>query len=594
MRNNIVYMYIVYILLVYLLWLMDITILIYYIFWISNVFLYPLLWLWIKIMYYNRTVLLLLIFYYFLAKFTIKELGYKYIYFFKKDIKNLRSVYINYIWNITTYHVEIISIFIFFGIIITPLFLHHKEISILVLISLIIPFLFLRIIKNKLNYIKNRKIKLKELFFICIFIYISIQIFNHQYFKDIIITYIHLDRWTFDLLEWKIQTYEKIMKKDLYTENIGLSPVWIGEKISKDDIKENKVWDFLYKKQKSNLVKDLKYKLKKTNKKYYLYTKYYEKTLKIKELQWLKKLEKLRKLSYYNMKFNNNVVKKEETNIKEFTPLVNTEKENPVITQEKERERELHQTILSNWIFKFSVDNYYELNSFLRDLTLHSVYYQMFIDPAEVKQEFLIEKKNEILINIKERITIQEDLKLYKKILNKIKESKKLHLDLQNNKKEDYYIIDKLYNNLFLKKGEDNSNIVKIFHKIFKIEDEEEKKKKKTEIFNINNLLKITKEDIKIKKKWNAYNWLKESKKNILNKDNLEEIEHTFSNFVEKEEVEKMDNQKLLNTVKKYNEEKKKGTLVDEFDYETSLVLKENKEDLTIVNGPDLSRRNKK
>jgi hypothetical protein len=39
---------------------------------------------------------------------------------------------------------------------------------------------------------------------------------------------------------------------------------------------------------------------------------------------------------------------------------------------------------------------------------------------------------------------------------------------------------------------------------------------------------------------------------------------------------------------------KKKGNLVDEFDYETSLVLKEKKEDLTIISGPDLSRRNKK
>jgi hypothetical protein len=542
-------------------------------------------------MYYNRAVLLLLVFYYFLAKFTIKELGYKYIYFFKKDIRKFRSIYINYIWSITTYHIEIISIFIFFMIITVPLFLHHKAIGFLILFSLIIPFLFWKIIKNKLNYIINKKIKLKELIFIWIFIYISIKIFNHQYFKDILITYIHLDRWTFDLLEWKIQTYEKIIKKDLYTENIGLSPVWVGDKINKDEIKENKIWDSLYKKQKSSLVKDLKYKLKKINKKYYLYTKYYEKTLEKKELQWLKKLEKLRKISIYKIKIDNNHFNK-ETKIKEYTPRVNTEKENPVITQEKERERELHQTSLSNFIFKFSVNNYYELNSLLRDLTLHSLYYQFFIDQKEVKKELLIEKKHEILINLKEKINLKQDLKLYKKIINKIKESEELHFNLQNDKKKDYYIIDKLYNNLFFKKNE-NENIIKNFYKILKIK-EDDKRQKKIENLSIKNLLKITKDDIKIKKKWNTYNWLKESKKNILNKDNLEEIENTFSNFIEKDEVEKMDNQKLLNTVKKYNEEKKKGNLVDEFDYETSLVLKEKKEDLTIISGPDLSRRNKK
>ena len=522
MKKKIIYMYIVYILLVYILLLMDITILIYYIFWISNVFLYPFLWLWIKIMYYNRTVLLLLIFYYFLAKFTIKELGYQYIYFFKKDLRKLRFIYMNYIWNITTYHIEIISIFIFFLIIIVPLFLHHKEIGFLIFVGLIIPFLFWRIIKQRFIYIKNRKIKLKELIFIWIFLFFAIKIFNHQYFKDILLTYIHLDRWAFDLLEWKIQTYEKIIKKDLYTENIGLSPIWVGDKINKDEYKVNKIWDFLYKKHKSSLVKDLKYKLKKTNKKYHLYTKYYEKTLKIKESQWLKKLEKLRKISIHKVTIDNNYTK-----IKEFTPRVNTEKENPVITQEKERERELHQTSLSNWIFKFSVNNYYELNSFLRDLTLHSVYYQFFIDQKELKQELLSEKRNEILINIKEQISLKEDLKLYKKIFNKIKESEEFHLDLQNDKKKDFYIIDKLYKNLFLKKNQDN-NIVTKFYKILKME-EDEKRKKKIDNLNIKNFLKITKEDIKIKKKWNTYNWLNDSKENILNKDNMEEIENKFS-----------------------------------------------------------------
>jgi len=250
MKNNILYIYLIYILLVYLLCIIDVTVLIYYIFWINNIFIYPLFWLWVKIIYYNRTILLLLLLYYFIAKFTIKELGYRYIYFFKLDIKKWRFFYLNYIWNITIYHIEIISIFCFFLVIIIPVFLHNKEIGILFIMNIVVFLLFFKIIKNKLKYIKNKKVKLKELLFIWFFIYLSIKVFNHQYFKDIMTMYIHLDKWAFNLLEWKIQMYDKIMDKDLYSENIGLKPVWIGEKINEDEVKHSKIWDFLYKKKK--------------------------------------------------------------------------------------------------------------------------------------------------------------------------------------------------------------------------------------------------------------------------------------------------------------------------------------------------------
>jgi hypothetical protein len=56
--------------------------------------------------------------------------------------------------------------------------------------------------------------------------------------------------------------------------------------------------------------------------------------------------------------------------------------------------------------------------------------------------------------------------------------------------------------------------------------------------------------------------------------------------------LEKMDNQLLYNTVKKYNEEKTKVGWKNEFS--ESFVLKEKKESLTISDSPDLSRRNKK
>jgi len=247
MKNNIILLYILYVFIVYLLFIIDISIIIYYIFWINNIFICPLIWLWIKIIYYNRTVLLLLLFYYFIAKFTIKELGYKYFYFFNIDIREWRSTYLNYIWNITAYHIEIISILLFFLVIITPLFIYNKEIfflgsifiifflswlrllkyhieiiSILLFFLVIITPLFmynkeifflgsifiifflswLRLLKNRLKYIKEKRIRIRSLIFFLIITIIFFKYINYQYIKESYTMYLHLDKWVFELLDW--------------------------------------------------------------------------------------------------------------------------------------------------------------------------------------------------------------------------------------------------------------------------------------------------------------------------------------------------------------------------------------------------------
>jgi hypothetical protein len=94
----------------------------------------------------------------------------------------------------TTYHIEIFSIFIFFIVITIPLFLHKKEYIILI-VSMIIFFLLLwRIMKNRLEYIKNKKVNLIDLFFFWFIIFIGIKVLNHYHFKDILMTYIHFDK----------------------------------------------------------------------------------------------------------------------------------------------------------------------------------------------------------------------------------------------------------------------------------------------------------------------------------------------------------------------------------------------------------------
>jgi hypothetical protein len=57
------------------------------------------------------------------------------------------------------------------------------------------------------------------------------------------------------------------------------------------DFIDNKYWDYLYNKKKKFLVKELKYHIKKKEKKYFLYYKYFFKVLesKKKHLYFLKK-----------------------------------------------------------------------------------------------------------------------------------------------------------------------------------------------------------------------------------------------------------------------------------------------------------------
>jgi len=126
-RYNLILLYAIYIVVIVILCIIDASILLYYIFWILNIFIYPLFWLILKILFYNRTLLLLLLFYYLLARYTIKIDGYKYFYFFGINIKKANQTYLKDFRYLTTYHIELISIFIFFVVLLLPLFYFNKE-----------------------------------------------------------------------------------------------------------------------------------------------------------------------------------------------------------------------------------------------------------------------------------------------------------------------------------------------------------------------------------------------------------------------------------------------------------------------------------
>ena len=588
MKNNIIILYIVYFWIVCLLLIIDLSILMYYIFWIINIFLYPLIWICIKILYYNRTILLLLLFYFLIAKYTIKEPGYKYFQFFNIDIKELQWIFQNYIWNITIYHIEIISIFLFFFIITMPLILHSKAIFFFSCCIIIFIFLVIKIFINRFKYIKEKKIRVRSVFFFLILIIIFFKIINYQYVKDLYTMYVYLDKWTFELLEWKIQMYNKMIERDIYAETMGLKPTWIGEKVNKKDLINFKYWDYLCKKKQKNVINELKYKLKRTKRKYYLYTKYYERVFNVKNEQGSIKLEKLRKDILVFKKKGNNI------KIKEYMHPINTTNENPVITKEKEKERLLHHFILINIMHEFSVNNYYKLNLLLKDLTINKLYYEPFIDKKGIQKQFIEERRYLIYNSLKERLNIKEDVLFFKNIIKKIKQNNlflnsiKKEISNNDNFNKNYSVIEKIYNYFILEKKEKNK---------FKFLNIEEKKlNKKKEKFNIKKFLRDTNNSIKIKNEVNKLSYFNESNNNILKNDNLNIKKKngflSFSNYVEKQDLEKIDNKLIYNTVKKYNEEKTKKGWKNEFS--DTFILKEKKENLVMADSPDLSRRNKK
>jgi hypothetical protein len=287
----------------------------------------------------------------------------------------------------------------------------------------------------------------------------------------------------------------------------------------------------------------------------------------VKNGQNFKKIEEYKKDILSKNKIS---LKKKSDNIKikEYTPRKNTRNENPVVTQEKEKERALHRVVVTNIVHKFAIKNYYRLNFLLKDLTSKQLYYQPFFD-KKGSHKYMIEDKRYIVHkNMKERLNMKDEILFLKKIIIKIKRNEKFLNSIKkksnvisnydNNYLKNENIIEKFFNYLiFDKKTKNKSNFLL---KLLKIE--EKKINKKKEKLNIRKFLRDTDNNIKIKIETNKLLFFNESKFNIINNDKLEKMKKqafcSFTEYVEKKNLEKIDNKLLYNTVKKYNNEKTK------------------------------------
>jgi len=142
--------------------------------------------------------------------------------------------------------------------------------------------------------------------------------------------------------------------------------------------------------------------------------------------------------------------------------------------------------------------------------------------------------------------------------LNFIK--KKIENNNEINNKNTKISIEKLLNYLVIEKK------VKTFSKnLFKfLNIKDLKLNKKKEKLNVKKFFINVMNDVILKEKINKLSFFNDSRNNILKKDNLETIKKSsfcsFPKYIEKNELEKMDNKLLYNTVKKYNEEKTKAS----------------------------------
>jgi len=177
----------------------------------------------------------------------------------------------------------------------------------------------------------------------------------------------------------------------------------------------------------------------------------------------------------------------------------------------------LHRTIISYIIEKFSLNNYYRLNFLLNDLTLKALYFQPFFDKKSAEKHLITEKRKIFHMYFEEYLSLKEELKLFKFIINKIKGNKLFIINLKNEfiipVNEKYNVNKILLENLFkylIIKEEGKKKILKKFNKI---KDDS----------NVKNFLKKLKKDISYKEKINKLFFFYNSKNSIIVNDKLKE-----------------------------------------------------------------------
>jgi len=175
-------------------------------------------------------------------------------------------------------------------------------------------------------------------------------------------------------------------------------------------------------------------------------------------------------------------------------------------------------------------------------------------------------KRSTIFAYSKEHIYPKNDLQFLKNIVNKIKKNitilNSMKIITDNTTTTTYYyknkvFFEKLLNYLIIeKKIKTISNYI-----LKKINIKDIKFNKKKEKLSVIKIYKNVMNNINFKEKVNKLSFFNESRSNILNSDKIEILKRnsfcSSPKYIERTELEKMDNKLLYNTVKKYNDEKK-------------------------------------
>lgn len=575
-RNNIILLYCIYIVVIVILCIIDTSIILYYLFWILNVFIYPLFWLILKILFFNRALLLLLLFYYILAKYTIEIPGYKYFTFFGVDVKQFREIYLDYLFRITAYHIEILSIFMFFIVILLPFFFNNEIIIGLIGFFLIFFFVILKVFKKRLDDLKRKPLTLGNWCVTFFLIFVMFKITTYQHYKDIFTLCFYFDEWLLNFLDLKIKMYKEPIVKEYFTffyKSPKEKPVWVIEKENIRGKYYEREWNkiFFFKKEVKLFFKSLKNKVIEMKEDIGYNYELYFKNLNYFASKYVLDLINLKKSIFVKNKvyFKNDY--------KKDLRYWNFKKKQTGISFEKEIEYYSQKTIINKDYLPYSFYNYYKLNNLLEYLTIKKgVFNESFFDKRiedAYKQKY---KKNIFFTFLKQTFKFKDTVDLLKNVLYKIKKNKQNML----NKRTEIR-----YSPFFYK-----------FFDYLLIKENTYKKKEYTIIVILN---KINKK-ISNERNFEKVDFVKTYNKALLKHERNITLKGTtilkFPEYIKRDDLEKNDNKLLLNTVNKYQKEKVHIKHKWRAGERTStLVLKKNqKTDLVVNPGPDLSRRDNK
>lgn len=218
------------ILLWFILLVIDTGLLVNYILLMYNIVVTPLIFLYLKAIFFNQGLLFCLFLYFLLSLYSIKLPGYKYINFFGYDGKILKDKYWENIKLVTNKNMEISVIFILLLYFLLVFFFKiYKEFWIFtIIISCFIISIFIK--KKTKTWVLGLFSKKKKFFFLIILLFITFKISTLELCSDLLHNPIYFDKIGFNIASAKIDEYKQLPNVEMNAKLMGEDLNWVKKR----------------------------------------------------------------------------------------------------------------------------------------------------------------------------------------------------------------------------------------------------------------------------------------------------------------------------------------------------------------------------